>query len=191
MPAFRAIEIMAGDDLVLKPLQMENAGVIFELINRNRHYLRKWLPFVDNTWKVEDTQMFIKSVLSSGGPKRDLIFEIWFKNQFAGLIALKEIDRWNKKTEIGYWLDPDLENKGIMTRCCKALINCAFKKMALHRIQIKVGIGNAQSSRIPEKLGFYFEGIEKAGEKFPDRYIDLEVYSILRKDWIDHAAQKK
>lgn len=183
MPAVREIEIVVSEGLVLRDLRPESAQVIFNLINRNRQYLRQWLPFIDNTWKVEDTEIFIKSVLTGGGPKRDLIVEIWYQDRFAGLIALKEIDRWNKKAEIGYWLDPDLENKGIMTRCCKAMIDFAFKKMALNRIQIKVGIGNVQSSRIPEKLGFRFEGIERNGEKFPDHYINLEVYSILKKEW--------
>jgi len=183
MPAVYDREIYVDEGLVLKKLGEESAGAIFEVINRNRHYLRKWLPFVDNTWKIEDTEMFIKSVLAGGGPKRDIVFEICYQDKFAGLIALKEVDRWNKKTEIGYWLDPDLENKGITTRCCRALIECAFKKMAMHRIQIKVGIGNVQSSRIAEKLGFRLEGIERAGEKFPDHYLDLEVYSILRKEW--------
>jgi ribosomal-protein-serine acetyltransferase len=185
MPAVYDTEIHVDDDLVLKKLQQESAFVIFDVINRNRHYLRKWLPFVDNTWKVEDTDMFIKSILAATGPKRDMVYEIWFQDKFAGLIALKEVDRWNKKTELGYWLDPDLENKGIMTRCCIALIDCAFRKMGLNRIQVKVGIGNVSSSRIPEKLGFRFEGIERAGEKFPDHYTDLEIYSILRNEWFD------
>jgi len=70
-----------------------------------------------------------------------------------------------------------------MTKCCSVLIDLAFKKLGMNRIQVKAGIGNAHSSRIPEKLGFKFEGLERAGEKFADHYIDLEVYSLLKKEW--------
>jgi ribosomal-protein-serine acetyltransferase len=176
-------EIFAGEGIILKRLRQESAGTIFSIINRNRHYLRQWLPFVDNTWKPEDTELFIRSVLNQDTVRRDIIFEIWYRNEFSGIIALKEVDRWNKKAEIGYWLDPDFENRGIMTRCCVALIDCAFREMYLHRIQIKVAVGNARSSRIAEKLGFRFEGIERDGEKFSDKYLSLEVYSLLKSEW--------
>lgn len=176
-------EITVEDGLVLKMLRQESAPAIFKTVDHNRRYLRTWLPFVDNTWKVSDTELFTKSILEASGSKRDIVFEIRHQEDFAGLIALKEIDRWNKRTELGYWLDPKFEGRGIMTKCCKALIDCAFKKMGMNRIQLKSGIGNARSSRIPEKLGFKFEGIERGGEKFHDHYINLEVYSILRDEW--------
>jgi ribosomal-protein-serine acetyltransferase len=176
-------EITVEEGLILKMLRQESAYVIFKTVDQNRAYLRAWLPFVDNSRKVEDTEIFIKSILESSGNKRDVVFEIWDHDNFAGLIALKEIDRWNKRTELGYWLTPEFEGRGIMTKCCRALLDCAFKKMGMHRIQIKSGIGNARSSRIAEKLGFKFEGIERGGEKFPDHYLNLEVYSILREEW--------
>jgi ribosomal-protein-serine acetyltransferase len=177
-------EIIVGEGLILKNLRQESAPVIFKSIDLNRQHLRNWLPFVDNTWKVEDTEIFIKSILEASGPKRDLVYEIWHHDEFAGLIALKEIDRWNKRSELGYWLLPHFEGKGIMTSCCKSLIDCAYHNMGLHRIQIKAGVGNSRSSRIPEKLGFKLEGIERSGEKFSDHYIDLEVFSMLREEWI-------
>jgi len=177
-------EIIAGDDLVLKLLNEKSAAHIFKIIDSNRKSLRKWLPFVDNTRRVENTEIFIKSVLNSNSPKPDIIYEIWYRYHFAGIIALKEIDHWNKRTEMGYWLDPQFEGLGIMTKCCISLLDCGFKKLMMKRIQIKVGVGNAKSARIPEKLGFALEGIERSGERFPDHYADLEVYSMLKEEWL-------
>lgn len=176
-------EIVVSDSLILRLLRQESAGIIFESMDHNRHYLRKWLPFVDNTWKAEDTEAYIKSIIQYSGPKRDLVYEIWHRDAFAGLIALKEVDQWNKRAELGYWLDPRFEGQGIMTSSCTAIMNFAFTKLGLNRIQVKAGIGNSRSSRVPERLGFKFEGIERSGEKFSDHYIDLEVYSMLKKDW--------
>jgi ribosomal-protein-serine acetyltransferase len=178
------IEIRIEEGLILKALRQETAPVIFKIMDLNRRRLRKWLPFVDDTWKVEDTEIFIKSILRASGPKRDIVYEIWHYDDFAGLIAFKEVDRWNKRTELGYWLVPRFEGQGIMTKCCRNLIDCAFTKMGMKRIQVKTGIGNARSGRIPEKLGFKFEGIERSGEKFTDHYLDLEVYSLLKEEWV-------
>jgi ribosomal-protein-serine acetyltransferase len=176
-------EIVVTDRLKLTLLKKESAGVIFQVIDQNRSYLHTWLPFVDNTYKEEDTEAYIKFVLSYKGPKPDFVYEIRMDNEFAGLIAIKELDDWNKKAELGYWLDPRFEGQGIATDCCKTLISYSFSRHNLNRIQIKVGTGNSRSSRIPKRLGFKFEGIERCGEKHPDRFIDLEVYSLLRNEW--------
>jgi ribosomal-protein-serine acetyltransferase len=177
-------EIIISENLILKLLHQESAGIIFKAVDLNRQYLRNWLPFVDNTWREEDTEVFIRTILRSSVPKPDIVYEIWYKDSFAGLIAVKEVDEWNKRAEIGYWLIPQFEGKGIMTSCCKAILDFIFSKLGLNRIQIKVGIGNARSGRVPERLGFKLEGIERAGEKFSDHYNDLEVYSLLKKEWL-------
>jgi ribosomal-protein-serine acetyltransferase len=176
-------EIIVDKSLILKRLKFESAPLIFDVIDSNRKKLRKWLPFVDSTRKVEDTEMFIKSISQTSSGKQDLIYEIWTENDFAGLVALKEIDHWNKKTELGYWMDPHFEGMGIMTKCCRALTDYAFNQLGIYRVQIKTATGNAPSARIPEKLGFRFEGIERAGEKHRDGYFNLEIYSILKHEW--------
>lgn len=177
-------KIIVSDNLILKLLSQESAGIIFQAIDLNRHYLRRWLPFVDNTWREEDTEIFIKSILRSTVPKPDIVYEIWYNSSFTGLIAIKELDEWNKRAELGYWLTPDFQGKGIMTACCAAILDYVFTKLGLNRIQIKVGIGNARSSRIAEKFRFKFESIERAGERFQDHYKNLEVYSLLKKEWL-------
>jgi ribosomal-protein-serine acetyltransferase len=179
-----AKEIKAGEDLHLRLLRQDSSPVIYNAINLNRQQLRKWLPFVDSTRKLEDTAGFVRSIIRPSGPRHDIVYEIWHDKDFAGLIAFKETDYFNNKTEIGYWLDPRFQGKGIMTRSCKALIDYAFSKMGINRVQVKVGIGNARSSMIPERLGFSFEGIERCGEKFPDHYLNVEIYSMLKEEWL-------
>jgi ribosomal-protein-serine acetyltransferase len=50
-------------------------------------------------------------------------------------------------------------------------------------VQIKVAKGNLKSLQIPRRIGFKFEGIEREGELHMNEYFDLEVYSILKRDW--------
>ena len=122
-------------------------------------------------------------MLNSSCPKKDEIWEIWYKSQFAGLIGLKEIDRTNNKVEIGYWLDAAMTAKGIMIRACKSLTSFVFNYYNINRVMIKVAVGNEKSIRIPESLGFTFEGLERHGEYLHNRYHDLNVYSMLKHEW--------
>jgi len=65
------------------------------------------------------------------------------------------------------------------------MVNLAFRNMDMNRVQIRCGVGNDKSSAIPRRLGFTFEGIERAGERHNHVYIDLEVYSLLKREWTE------
>lgn len=173
--------LMVEDNIHLQQLKMAHAGLIFETIERDREYLRKWLPFVDQTRKLEDTRDYIRQIQQS--PKNDLVYTIWYKGDFAGLAGYKDSDTVNQKTEIGYWLAENMQGKGIMIHTVKKLVDFAFRNLNRNRVQIKVAVGNDRSSAIPEKLGFQFEGIEREGEFHYDRFYDLKQYSMLKREW--------
>lgn len=173
--------IRINDKIRLEEIKLSMAQVIFETIERDRDYLKRWLPFVELTKQVSDTVSFIKSVTSYNA-KKDSIFSIWYKEEFAGLIGFKDTDWVNRKTEIGYWLAKPMQGKGIVTLCVQKLIKYAFKSQKLNRVQIKVAEKNSKSEAIPVRLGFEFEGVEKEGELHNNRYLNLKVYSLLKLD---------
>ena len=176
-------DIQIADGLKLVKIRLSSAQEIFETTLTNREHLRTWLPFIDDTVSVSQTEGFIRSVLEQKGLKRDLVWEIRLHDVLAGIISLKEVDEINARTEIGYWIARKYEGRGLVTTCCQKLIEISFNDLGIYRIQIRVGIGNLRSARIPERLGFKFEGIERAGEKHSDRFIDLMVFSLLRDEW--------
>ncbi len=65
----------------------------------------------------------------------------------------------------------------------KEVINFAFTELKMNRVQIRCAIGNVKSEKIPQRLNFKFEGIERDGELLPDgKFTDLEVYSLLKSE---------
>jgi len=179
--------LIVNRKIELEQLKFSHAFQVFQAIDRNRPFLSPWLPFVQDTETQEDTETFIQSITSKSDTDRDQVFVIWYENRFAGLIGYKDTDWINLKTEIGYWLIESMTGKGIALLSAKTLINFAFSDMGINRIVIRCGVGNDKSSAIPERLGFRFEGIEYEGEKHQDRYIDLKVFSCLKKDWKTHT----
>lgn len=179
--------ITVSEHIQLVPIQETDAEQIFELIDNQREYLGRWLPFVQYTQSVDDERDFIRSVLALPEDIREMIFCIYFDGEFVGLIGLKfnELDNVNRKTELGYWLSENYQGKGIVTSSCNALINLAFNQLNYNRVQIKCAVKNEKSKNIPKRLGFTFEGIERDGELLAgEQFTDLEVYSILKKEWI-------
>lgn len=171
-----------NENIRLETLKLSMTDVIFEAIDRDREFLSQWLPFVDYTQNISDTENFIRSVVNQPGKKRDEVYSIWYKREFAGLIGFKETDWINRKTELGYWLTEQMQGKGIITTSMEKLLRFAFQKLNMNRVQVKVATGNSKSAAIPKKLGFKFEGVEREGEKHQHKYFDLEVYSFLKSD---------
>ncbi|WP_029903988.1 GNAT family N-acetyltransferase [Prevotella sp. 10(H)] len=172
--------IQVSDDIVLYPLSVDDIFKIFNTLNDEREYMREWLPFVDTTKEVEDTASFVNHVLET----TDQQFTIYYQEKFVGLVGFKDTDNANKKIEIGYWLSQYAQGKGIMVHSVLKLIQHAFSEMDMNRIQIRVAVGNHKSRRIPEKLGFQFEGVERDGELLVDNvYTDIAVYSLLKREF--------
>jgi ribosomal-protein-serine acetyltransferase len=178
-------KLTIDDHQFLERLSLSHVDVIFNAIATNRAFLRKWLPFVDFTKKVNDTERFIQSMLEKPVSRRDEVYVIWYKYDFAGLIGFKDPDLVNDKIEIGYWLIEKMTGKGVATKAVSKMINLAFRNMDMNRVQIRCGVGNDKSSAIPRRLGFTLEGIERAGERHHHVYIDLEVYSLLKREWAE------
>lgn len=172
-----------NNEIKLKQLHSSNCEDIFKAIDSQREYLGKWLPFVEYTKDVSDTQKFVNSVVNAPKNQFEYVFTIQKHHKFIGLIGFKNTDRLNKKTEIGYWICKEFQKQGIVTNSVTKLCEFAFNKLALNRIQIKCAIKNLPSKKIPKRLGFKFEGIERQGEILSGNiFTDLEIYSKLKND---------
>ncbi|MDP4292246.1 MAG: GNAT family protein [Bacteroidota bacterium] len=180
----RPLNLWVEDGLILKEIQINDAESIFNIIDQQRDYLREWLPFIDYTWHIGDTRAYIYSVYDKPYGHRDMVFSIWYQGKIVGLIGLKGTDRDNHKTEIGYWLSNDQQGKGIVTKSCHRLVQYLFENMGMNRIQIRVGTSNEKSKKIPKRLGFKFEGIERCGELLQSGYTDLDIYSMIRSEFV-------
>lgn len=174
------ITITVDKDILLKNIELEDDHVIYSTIIDNFEYLKEWLPFINNTFDLDHVKTFIEGAIHISS--NDLVFLIYYNNQFVGIISLKDIDQTNKKAEIGYWLAESFQKKGIVSRSCKRLIEYAFNDLHLNRIQIKVAKYNTKSQAVAARLGFIREGIERDGELHTDGFVNLIVYSLLKND---------
>lgn len=177
------IVIRIDDDLVLRQLSESDAIPLFAAIDRNRKFLRDWLPWLDTSNSPDDTLYFIRTALEQFANNDGFAAGIYYKGFVVGTIGFHKIDWLNRSVEIGYWLSAEYQGKGIVTRACKAFIDHAFSELHLHRVQIRCAIGNTKSCKIPERLGFVKEGMQRQSEFLYDHYVDLIIYGMLEQEW--------
>jgi ribosomal-protein-serine acetyltransferase len=167
----------------LRVLREDDAAELFALTHANRDYLRRWLPWVDLVTSEDDSRSFLATVTAQREQGRGPTFGILCDGVLAGIVGFLPVDPVNRIGEIGYWLAPAAQGRGVMTRCCRFVVRYGFLTLDLNRIQIAAGTANSVSRAIPERLGFKFEGILRARENLYGTYIDHAMYSLLRSEF--------
>ena len=175
--------LVVDEKIDLRLPDEQYATELYNIINTQRPYLGKWLPWVQHTNSVEDSRNFLKEsrLFSKGGQK--LTTFIFYEKKIAGSLGLVSISKAHDYAELGYWLNESLQGKGIMTKAVNRLIDYCFQHTDLHRLVIKVAKGNSKSLAIPQKLGFKHEGTIRENLKLHGEYIDTELFSFLKWEW--------
>ncbi|HEU4788634.1 MAG TPA: GNAT family protein [Flavobacterium sp.] len=178
--------ITIDNRLKLELITESHAQPIFEMVDANRAHLRPWLPFVDRMQTVEFADNFVKGTMQRNKEGNEYAFVIFENEKVIGRIGVYKIDSQNRIGEIGYWIVEGFQGKGIVARSCQAIIDFCFLDLELNRIEIKCGTENFKSKTIPEKLNFAKEGVIRQGELLYDTFIDLNLYSLLKSDLVNH-----
>jgi len=178
------------DGLELRLLEERHAEAVFAVVDRNRGYLRQWLPWLDVSVSPDDTRSFISRSLNKFACGEELAAGIWDHGQIVGAISYNFIDHSNRIAHIGYWLASDHQGKGVMTKACRAMIDHAFGDLRLNRVEIRCASGNMKSRAIPQRLGFQQEGVQRQAEWLYDHFVDLVIYGMLASEWSNAKRER-
>ncbi len=155
------------------------ADELFTLIDRNRMFLRQWLPWLDGTRTPEDTRQFLALQVQRFARGESLHVTIFSGGSIAGVAGFNSLDRNNGIGYIGYWLGEEFTGKGVMTTVVRDLIEVGRRYYSLQKVDIRCATGNSRSRAIPERLGFSHEGTLCRAEHVYDKWFDHEVYALL------------
>ncbi|MEO6520885.1 MAG: GNAT family protein [Mucilaginibacter sp.] len=89
-------------------------------------------------------------------------------------------DIFRKTALIGYWLGEPFWGRGIMAEAVKLMVEYAFEKFDLVRIQAGVFDGNPASMRVLEKAAFIKECISKNALFKHNKIYDEHVFVMIK-----------
>lgn len=168
------------DGCGLRELSEADADELHALIESNRTRLEKWIQWAQDQTRSE-TLAFIRrareKTLDGSGLHRCILVD----GRIAGVVSLS-VDAANDSAAVGYWLDGSCEGRGLATAAVATLVDHAFERWRLHRVEIRAEVENRPSRAVAERLGFQFEGIMRQAYRIGERYSDDAVYSMLASD---------
>ena len=156
--------LVVDNQLSLSILSLSDAKEVFKLVDENRIYLRKTLPWLDEVNSLDEQISYISHCISDYELYKGIMYSISSDGDIIGTIGLNSIDYENRACGVGYWVSEEFAGKGIATRCCSRLIDHCFNDLNLHRFVLEASVENIASCRVAEKLGLRLEGVTKDRE---------------------------
>ena len=177
---FDDLPILETDRLLLRRLEADDLEDVFEYASDPE--VAKY-----TTWPahatIEDSRGFLDYVLGLYNRSEVAPWGMVCEGKVIGTCGFLDWYPHFSRAEIGYALSSKYWGRGLMTEAVGAVISFGFRKMKLNRIQGRCEVENIASIRVMEKAGMKLEGVLREHEYSEGRYLDIVMYSILRKEW--------
>lgn len=171
--------MLIADGLSLRILEEADAAELHALIEANRAFLARRLPWAAGQSRA-DTEDFV------GRSRDQLLGDESFQTALVedgsiiGMAGFSSLVWSHRSGNIGYWLAEEHQGRGHVTTAVRRLVRHAFTVWELERIEIRAATDNQRSRAVPERLGFKREGVLHGAERLGDRRLDLVVYATYR-----------
>jgi ribosomal-protein-alanine N-acetyltransferase len=178
--------LVRADGIYLRPATPADYAPWSRLRAASRAFLEPWEP----AWPEDDlTQAAFRRRLRRQDEdiSRDeayafLIFD-QTSDQLLGGITLGGIRRGVSQTgTLGYWMGAPHAGKGRMTRAVAAVVDFAFSKLRLHRVEAACIPYNGPSIAVLERNGFQREGYARGYLKIDGAWRDHVLFGLLESE---------
>ena len=169
--------------LRLRKLTMRDAADIYEY-SRDAEVARHVLW--DAHRSILDSRGYIRYMQRKYRLEEPASWAIVLKatNRVIGTIGFMWIQEENASAEVGYSLSRPHWNRGYMTEALERVLRYGFEKMDMNRIEAQHEVDNPASGAVMRKCGMQKEGTLRQRLINKGRFVDVDLYAILRRDWL-------
>ncbi len=168
----------------LRLMDSNDVETLFSIVEGNRDI---WAYLISKMNNVQDMQQYVQHAIKSYGKGTQIPFVVVDQqtNTIVGSTRLYNISVEQRTVELGQtWYHPSVQRTSINTECKYMLLQYAFEKLHMLRVQIKTDVRNEKAQRAIERLGAVKEGVLRNERKLPRGHVrDAVVYSIIASEW--------
>lgn len=173
--------VLVTERLELKWPELSDARELFEM--RSNPDFMKFIGRYP-VKELSEAKEYIQRIHDGFEEKKGISWKICEQgtDKFIGYIGFWSIDYNHFRTEIGYGLNPNYQQKGYLTEALNALTNYVFNELGIHSIEANADVQNIATIKLLEKCGFEKEAHFKENFFFDGKFLDSAIYSLVKKD---------
>lgn len=175
-------EHIETDRLVLRRFNRRDVSSLEVGVRSSLADLNEWLPWAHMDYTRDDAVAFVRDSIQAWREEKAFDFAIRTHEEpehHLGNISIWQTSRTGRIGEIGYWVRTDLTGRGYATEATRALMRVGFETLGLHKITLRIAVGNRGSERVAEKLGYTPEGLLREELLVRGNWMDHTLYSML------------
>lgn len=175
-------ELIETERLSLRRFNRRDVTSLEEGVRSSLADLNEWLPWAHMDYTRDDAVAFVRDSIQAWREAKAFDFAIRRRDdadKHLGNISIWQTSRTGRIGEIGYWIRTDLNGRGFATEATEALMRVGFDTLGLHKLTLRIAVGNIGSERVAEKLGFTREGVLREELLIRGNWVDHTLYSML------------
>lgn len=171
-----------ADGIELSALEPWQAIEFADHVEQWREHLAPWVPFgrtiVDVDSATELLQRYADSAARDGGR----LYGIRMDGKLVGGTLYRIFDPASRVCEIGVWLSPEAQGRGLVTKAAQLMVDWAFDVRGMIRVEWQTMPHNERSIAVARRLGMTRDGVLRQAVVVDSIRRDLEVWSLLSTD---------
>jgi ribosomal-protein-alanine N-acetyltransferase len=173
--AATATAAMAGSRVILRDLRRSDRDTFLEMVRDSRELHRPW------TYPPERPDQF-DDLVERARREDFACLSSWMADdtdELVGIFTISQIVRgYFQSAYLGYYASATYAGKGLMRDSMELVLDYAFGRLALHRLEVNIQPGNAPSIGLARGAGFRLEGFSPRYLLIGGRWRDHERYAI-------------
>jgi ribosomal-protein-serine acetyltransferase len=177
-----AVDLGGGAEL--RPLEPWQVEEFLAHIDRARAAVDPWIPWASRSTDQESARATLQGYADKQAADAGRLFGIWLDGTLVGGTMFVHFDAADGSCEIGCWLEPAGQGRGLITRAARHLIDWAVRVRGIQRIVWHTRPDNTASRNVAQRLGMTLDGVLRADYLYNGVRYDTEVWSMLAPEWL-------
>ena len=178
--------------LTLRPFRRRDLEPLIEAIHESWQDLALWLPWANAGYSRLDAMRFIRDSSAAWTEGRAFDFSIRARadaDRHLGHISVWPVSRRERSGEVGYWVRSSGVGQGVATEATARVLQAGFEELGMHRITLRIAVGNLRSERVANKLGFVQEGLLRKEVLVHGAWMDHTLWAMLEEEFRARAPE--
>jgi ribosomal-protein-serine acetyltransferase len=170
------------DGAELRALEPWRAGEFAAYVERHRAHLAPWLPWATSITDADGARRWLQAYADRQAADTGRIYGIWLDGVLVGGALFRVFDADAGVCEIGVWLAPDAQGRGLVTKAAQTMIDWAIRERGIARVEWHTVPDNVRSRAVARRLGMTCDGVLREAFELNGTRHDVEVWSLLATD---------
>jgi ribosomal-protein-serine acetyltransferase len=172
-----------GEGAQLCPLEPWQAAEFLRHVEAIRPHLAPWIPFAATVVDLDSARAFLQRYADRMAADDGRLYAIRVGGELAGGVLFRTFDAASGVCEVGVWLAPEAEGRGLVTRAVTHMIDWAVEARGMQRVEWHTDPANERSAAVARRLGMRREGVLRSSFVLGRERRDTEIWAVLADEW--------